>query len=72
MEGIGICIARYSTVVFAEEYRSIEGNVSASAIAGKSQDIVVVESQDGASFYVCVATTPCTRVDPAGDVTVVK
>jgi hypothetical protein len=72
IKGIGVSATRCSTVVFAEEDRSIEGNVSASAIFSISEDIAVVESQDGVSFYVYVATTACTRVDSASDVTVAK
>jgi predicted ThiF/HesA family dinucleotide-utilizing enzyme len=41
-----------STVVFAEECASVEGNISSSGVFSISEDIAIIESEDGASFYV--------------------
>ena len=50
IEGARVCVTRCRTIVFAEECRSIEVDISASAIFSISEDIAVIESEDGASF----------------------
>jgi hypothetical protein len=49
IKGIGVSAFRCRAIVFAEENRSIEGDVSASTITGKSQDVTIIESEDGVS-----------------------
>ncbi len=50
IKSIGISITRCCTVVFTEEGRSIKGNISASTITSKSQDIAVIKSENRVSL----------------------
>lgn len=65
-----VSISLCSLIARTEEGGSIESNVTASTIKGKSKNVAVIKGNDGVSTQVNVTATTDTAEDAASNVTV--